>query len=116
MWHLFNAEDDVKLTVTVQNDNKHSLTYPDGTGSSAFSVERGCLIIIINDGHISIRHSDGSDQTAYVQVEFNEAGQPYVTFKMPAYDVICTDSWYKIVVDGNNEGAVYAKKQDQPDL
>ena len=201
VWHLFNAEDDVKLTVTVQNDNKHSLTYPDGTveryatGASVtlkgekldgnwyritdaennvyvasgamapavdspefascervtttsitmpdadvtivdnyyqattFNAEGGTPVAYFNEGDeitvnganpnggwVEVYSAEAADQTAYVQVEFNEAGQPYVTFKMPAYDVICTDSWYKIVVDGNNEGAVYAKKQDQPDL
>ncbi len=201
VWHLFNAEDDVKLTVTVQNDNKHSLTYPDGTvkryaagagvtlegekldgnwyritdaennvyvasgamapavdspefascervtttsitmpdadvtivdnyyQATTFNAEGETPVAYFNEGNeitvngaspnggwVEVYSAEAADQTAYVQVEFNEAGQPYVTFKMPAYDVICTDSWYKIVVDGNDEGAVYAKKQDQPDL
>lgn len=117
VWHLFNAEDDVKLTVTVQNDNKHSLTQTSGTkryvvGTSVSldeSIEGSYFTV--SDAEGNFYKADGSKWTEadgvaakFIPTWTVSSGVASVaSIKMPAADVIITDDYYGVstAFDGN---------------
>ena len=117
VWHLFNAEDDVKLTVTVQNDNKHSLTQTSGTeryavGTSVSldeSIEGSYFTV--SDAEGNFYKADGNKWTEadgvaakFIPTWTVSSGVASVaSIKMPAADVIITDDYYGVstAFDGN---------------
>ena len=207
-YHLFSITDNVKLTITVVNDNKHSLTQASGTerytaGDSVsldesidgsyftvsdkdgnfykadggkwteadgiaakfiptWTVTSGTAAVAqitmpaadveITDGYYGVSTAfDGNmyareGETVTVTVssatetpywfityedgtivwlenaKFGTGDQEYVKtgeFTMPAQNVSDTDgrnTYYKVIVDGNEEAAIYGKKQDEPDI
>ncbi len=117
VWHLFNAEDDVKLTVTVQNDNKHSLTQTSGTeryavGTSVSldeSIEGSYFTV--SDAEGNFYKADGNKWTEadgvaakFIPTWTVSSGVASVaSIEMPAADVIITDDYYGVstAFDGN---------------
>ena len=123
VWHLFNAEDDVKLTVTVQNDNKHSLTQTSGTeryavGTSVSldeSIEGSYFTV--SDAEGNFYKADGNKwaeadgiSTKFIPTWTVTSGVASVaSIKMPNADVVVTDGYYGVSTAFDYNGHDYMK-------